>query len=170
MSPPRGDALKFHGVPPETAHANYTIKRGALYGIISAERILYHAHVASPRRRAEISWRAVADGTCQLYHKARSALWYNKSKTSENACFGYGNWPPSAAGQGKDDRAFPVIHPDPYPEGQSRDRCRGQGEGAALRRRVGAEGCPSGRRAATFSTSGQVADAQDDSMTVILRP
>ena len=38
-----------------------------------------------------------------------------------------------------------------------RDRCQWQGEGADLRRRVGAEGCPHGRRAATISTSGQVA-------------
>ena len=40
------------------------------YGIITAERLLYHAHAASLRRHAEILWRAVSDGTCQLYHKA----------------------------------------------------------------------------------------------------
>ncbi len=50
--------------------------------------------------------------------------------------------------------------------GQIRDRCQRQGEGADLRRRVGAEGCPHGRRAATISTSGQVADAQDDRVTL----
>ena len=40
--------------------------------------------------------------------------------------------------------------------GQSRDRCRRQGEGAALRRRNRAEGSPSGRRTAMIPTSGQV--------------
>ena len=54
--------MKFHGVPSETAHANYTENRGALFGIISAKRILYHAHVAALRRRDEIiSWRAAGD-------------------------------------------------------------------------------------------------------------
>ena len=38
MSPLRGDALKFHGVPSETAHANYTIKRETPYGIINSKQ------------------------------------------------------------------------------------------------------------------------------------
>ena len=42
----------------------------AFHGIITAELLLYHAHVASLRRRAGILWRAVSDGTCQLYHKS----------------------------------------------------------------------------------------------------
>ena len=49
----------------------------------------------------------------------------------------------------QDDTHFPVIL------GQMRDRCRGQKKGACLRRREGAEESPLGRRAATFSTSGQ---------------
>ena len=40
MSPLRGDALKFHGVPSETAHANYTIKRETPYGIINSKQAL----------------------------------------------------------------------------------------------------------------------------------
>ena len=48
-------------------------------GIITAERLLYHAHAASLRRHAEILWRAVSDGT---YHKAFHALWYNQNKTA----------------------------------------------------------------------------------------
>ena len=44
---------------------------------------------------------------------------------------------------------FPVIL------GQIRNRRRGRKKGACLRRREGAEGSPLGRRAATFSTSGQ---------------
>ena len=37
----------FHGVPSETARAHYTIKRRTLYGIITAERILYHIYAQS---------------------------------------------------------------------------------------------------------------------------
>ena len=28
----------------------------------------------------KISWRAAADGTCQLYHKMLRVLWYNKAR------------------------------------------------------------------------------------------
>ncbi len=55
----------------------------------------------------------------------------------------------------QDDTHFPAIL------GQMRDRCRGQKKGACLRRREGAEGSPLGRRAATFSTSGQSAATKD---------
>ena len=80
-------------------------------GIITAKRLLYHAHIASPRRCAEISWRAVADGTCQLYHKARNALWYNHFKMNASVHFGYGGrLPPIAAAQSmRPGNEFPVA-------------------------------------------------------------
>ena len=56
-------------------------------GMISAERISYRAHIASPRRCAQISWRAVGDGTCPLYHKAWNALWYNNLKMNGKRSF-----------------------------------------------------------------------------------
>ena len=55
------------------------------------------------------------------------------------------------------------------PKGQNCDCRRGREKGTVLRRRNGAEGSPLGRRAATIPTSGQVADAQDDGSSVILR-
>ena len=80
-------------------------------GIITAKRLLYHAHIASPRRCAEISWRAVRDGTCQLYHKALCALWYNTLKMNARVHFVYGGrLPPIAAAQRmRPGNEFPVA-------------------------------------------------------------